>query len=244
MVLQIVIFLIRRLVEVIIIDLIQSAREYEDKDLLKELEESLDGIKSLVDPNIRRDPAAVRRRMRRLKYAAEDAQSILGRRRSTVIALQYSVDYLSSAMTLPPMSSSSGSGTRNLHSVGSFFDGVLSILQNEHVRSSDPMRKTLLDLQEKVKSLKNTSTGQERASGSRGPERNMQMHPQPGGQIESLPSSTRATAGRQASSVPQTNHRITRSTSVPVWTRRSFRELLSHIPEEGFYDTRPYKGGE
>jgi hypothetical protein len=87
--------------------------------------------------------------MRRLKCAADDAQSILGRRRASVIALQESVDYLSATMTLSP--------------VRSFVERVESILQNERVSRSDPMRQTLLDLSLKITRL----LGQERASGAR-----------------------------------------------------------------------------
>jgi hypothetical protein len=130
-----VLVIIGWLVDAIIVEV----RAAGDTDLVRELGESLGGIRSLEDPRIRRDPAAVRRRMRRLKCAAEDAQGILGRRRASVIALQESVDYLSATMTLSP--------------VRSFVERVESILQNERVSRSDPMRRTLLDLSLKITRL-------------------------------------------------------------------------------------------
>jgi hypothetical protein len=140
-----VLVIIGWLVEAITVEL----RAAGDTDLKRELEECLGGIRSLEDPRIRRDPAAVRRRMRRLNCAAEDMQSILGRRRASVIALHESVDYLSATMTLSP--------------VRSFLERVESILQNERVSRSDPMCQTLQDLSLKITRL----LGQERASGAR-----------------------------------------------------------------------------
>lgn len=245
MVLQTVILLIGSLVNAIIKDLTQPERKIEDKDLLKELDESLDGIKSLVDPKFWGNPTAVRRRLRRLRYAAEDVQSILGPRRSTVIALRYSVDYLN--RTLLVRGTDQGSGISNqLPPVGSFFDGVESILQNEHLRSSDPMRRTLLGLQESVSALTNTRRGgQERATGSRPARRSIHQlfsHVQDEDFSSTHPYRDGARV-RGHSMPPNHHHRTTRSTSLPSSNpRRSARERSSQQLED-FSSTRAYHGG-
>jgi hypothetical protein len=100
--------------------------------------------------SLRRDPKVVMESLLRLKGAAQAAEGILGDRRTTWKAMECSIDCVNKSLRRTQGSESESI----LHPVGSFVQGIESILQEEDVKPNDPMHQTLRKLKESVASLR------------------------------------------------------------------------------------------
>ncbi|XP_047067219.1 uncharacterized protein LOC124675194 [Lolium rigidum] len=164
MVIEAAIVLIGWFVVPVVNELIQAAREYAGKKLsspgkeLKELEEGLAEINSMVGveaerKSIRRDRKVVMESLLRLKGAAQAAESILGDRRTTGKAMEFSVDYLSKSLDRETELRPQGLESIPLL-VDSFLEKMEAILRKENVEATDPRQQTLRKLTGSATSLR------------------------------------------------------------------------------------------